>query len=703
MTIFFNAFHSPVGAHSSFTLGCKGKKGGLGLEMGTPACENVYIGVENTDDENYSVLPFYEGGENEHARYDHKTDGSVAGNKPGISAFRHDEISRVFKAGTDMWHAGDLSCSIFSPAVSAPDPYTSSAAEQMLAYCPAVVVELTIDNRNCAKARTAIFGYSAANSTDSMNVIQSLPAGFTGIAKGRSTAMFTNSGNVTPAQHFSAEHILKTKIKENYVFGLGDTGLLLCAVPAGEITSFKFAICFFRPGIVTSGEATSYWYARFFDSIESVGIFALNNFEQYRQNAINADKSFDAPHLNDAQRFQLTHAIRSYFGSTQLLDWNGKPFWVVNEGEYRMMNTFDLTVDQLFFEIKQNPWTVKNELDMFVKRYSYTDTLHFPGGENIYPGGISFTHDMGRNNHISRPQYSTYELFGLDGCFSHMTHEQLVNWVLCAAVYIKKSDDQNWRVENLDIFDQCLESMLNRDNPVPEQRNGIMALDSSRTLNGAEITTYDSLDKSLGQSRNNVYIAVKCWAAYLALAAILNGERSQLASRQAVLVAGTVSSFLNTGGFIPAIMGEACDLKIIPAIEGLVFPYVLGMNDALDETGKYGVLLKSLKTHFTTVLKKGICLYDDNGWKLSSSADNSWLSKIYLCQFVARRILKIVNPVTGELADVAHQNWLLKPENLFFAWSDQMRSGIAKGSKYYPRGVTSILWLEENNEVSGTK
>lgn len=44
----------------------------------------------------------------------------------------------------------------------------------------------------------------------------------------------------------------------------------------------------------------------------------------------------------------LTHSIRSYYGSTQLLDADGKPFWVVNEGEYRMMNTFDLTVDQMF-------------------------------------------------------------------------------------------------------------------------------------------------------------------------------------------------------------------------------------------------------------------------------------------------------------------------------------------------------------------
>jgi len=34
-----------------------------------------------------------------------------------------------------------------------------------------------------------------------------------------------------------------------------------------------------------------------------------------------------------------------------------------------MMNTFDLTVDQAFFELALNPWTVRNVLDYYVERY----------------------------------------------------------------------------------------------------------------------------------------------------------------------------------------------------------------------------------------------------------------------------------------------------------------------------------------------
>ncbi|QEN04386.1 beta-xylosidase [Thiospirochaeta perfilievii] len=697
MSIFFNAFHAPLGAHSSFTLGCKGRSGGLGLEMGTPACENVYIGLENRDNEKFKLLPFFEYEESESYRYDHDStlNDEDKKNESFISVFKDSSISRDFKTGSDTWSAEDLTFKILSAPVTAVDPTTSSVEEQMFTYCPGVLVELIIDNRECSKERKAVFGYTPRNSTDSLNIIHDLPLGYKGLAKGRSTGIFTNDKDAIPASGFSAEDIIKEEIRENYNFGLGTTGLLQFKVPPKSKKSFKIAITFFRDGIVTSGEETSYWYSRFFKTISSVGIYALNNFNKYKQLTADIDKDFDSPKLNSAQRFQLAHSIRSYFGSTQLLDWDNSPFWVVNEGEYRMMNTFDLTVDQIFFELKQNPWTVKNELDMFVKRYSYVDKLHFPGEENIYDGGISFTHDMGRENHISRPEYSTYEQFGLKGCFSHMTHEQLINWVLCGALYIKKTGDINWLKDNKVIFEACLDSMLQRDNPDPKKRNGIMSLDSSRTLNGAEITTYDSLDESLGQSRNNLYMAVKSWAAYISMETLLDGLRSVTCKEQAVKAAITIESHFNNEGYIPAIMGESCDSKIIPAIEGLVFPYYLGMFESVSETGQYGSLIKVLKEHFNNVLKKGICLYNDNGWKLSSSADNSWLSKIYLCQYVAREILDIKTPATGVDADNAHMMWLLKKENLPYAWSDQMKSGVAHGSLYYPRGVTSILWLDE--------
>ncbi len=696
MTIFYNAFHAPIGAHSSFTAGCRGRNGGLGLELGGPADENLYIGMEAPEGGRFEALPFFEGAESESARYDHTNEGTSA--EGLIKPFRPEAICRDFRLGEDKWKAGDLTFSIYSPVEAVPDPVGCSADQLKAVVRPSVLAELTLDNRQGKTARKAFFGFMPTGNPDALHVVD-LDRGGVGICKGQSTGIFSDDATVHARQHFTAEDALREETAANYRFGLGGTALLVGTVPAGQTRTFRFAVCFFRGGIVTTGMPTSYLYSRFFNSLAEVAAYSLKNFEDIRRRAEQSDRLLGAAHLNDDQRFQMIHAIRSYYGSTQLLEHEGKPLWVVNEGEYRMLNTFDLTVDQLFFEMRMNPWTVRNELDLFTSRYSYRDTVHFPGGGNDHPGGISFCHDMGVRNHFTAPGFSSYELSALTGCFSHMTHEQLVNWVLCAAVYARQSRDKAWLADNLPVFEDCLQSMLNRDNPVAAERNGIMALDSSRTADGAEITTYDSLDTSLGQARHNVYMAVKGWAAYLAMERIFaeanQCELARVAGGQADRAAATIVSFMTDEGYIPAVMGEACDSRIIPAIEGLVFPYVLDQKEALDPNGRFGQLIQALSRHLTTILVPGVCLYPDGGWQLSSTADNSWLSKIYLCQFVARRVLGIRTPATGQMADAAHRRWLLQEENLRFAWSDQMRSGVAHGSKYYPRGVTSILWLEE--------
>jgi hypothetical protein len=218
-------------------------------------------------------------------------------------------------------------------------------------------------------------------------------------------------------------------------------------------------------------------------------------------------------------------------------------------------------------------------------------------------------------------------------------------------------------------------------------------------MGGAEITTYDSLDVSLGQSRNNIYMAGKCWAAYVAMETIFaqNGREdlALIASEQALKCAQTVTSFVTAEGYIPAVVGEGNDSKIIPAIEGLVFPYFTGNKSALDVKGRYGFYIEALKKHLDVVLVEGTCLFTDGGWKLSSTSNNSWLSKIYLCQFVAREILDLAWDEKGAAADAAHVDWLTHPTLSIWSWSDQIISGEITGSKYYPRGVTSILWLQE--------
>lgn len=699
--IFFNAHHSPIGAFASFTLGCKGGKGGFGLELGKPADQDVYVGLESKEGGYYELLPFFTEADDESKRYDIENN-SEENKKSILVPFKDEQIKREFKLCTDTWTAGDLTFTIYSPVCSIPDPENSNDEELKKAINPAVYIDITIDNTKGNKKRRAFFGFHGKNASEEINIrrLDDVSEGkYTGIGHGRHIAIASKNEKVKSANGFTLEKILTEEIEENLTFGLGSYGALIMDVEAGKKETFSFAGCFYKGGYATAGLDTVYYYTKFFKNIESVIEYSLDNYSELVKNCISENDAVDNSKLSKEQKFLLIHSVRSYYGSTELLSLYDKPFFIVNEGEYKMMNTFDLTVDQLFYEIKMNPWTVRNELDMFSKRYSYHDSVRFPGDKKEYPGGISFTHDMGVSNILSRPGHSAYERYGIKGCFSHMTHEQLVNWVCCAAVYAEQTKDKKWLKNNIEILSECFKSMINRDNPDPEKRNGIMSLDSTRVMGGAEITTYDSLDISLGQARNNLYLAVKCWASYVALEKIFkeNGkeELSKESGLQAERCADTIVSHMTEKGYIPAVFENGNDSKIIPAIEGLVFPYYTNCPEALDCNGRFGKLIKSLKTHLKTVLVPGVCLFEDGGWKLSSTSNNSWLSKIYLCQFAARKILGLKWDEKGKASDKAHVSWLLDTEGSYYCFSDQMISGKAKGSRYYPRGVTSILWLDE--------
>ncbi len=701
---FFNAHHSPIGAFASLTLGEKGAKGGYGLELGKPADQALYFGVEVAPDE-FQFLPFFESASDldDRARYEVGAQLDEAdADGPRLLHFADDQIQRDYRVASDRWTAPDLELTVTSPVMSVPDPAGATDDALKLALLPAVIVTLTVDNRQGTLVRRAVLGFednALDSATSALRRLDDTSGGqFVGIGQGRTLAIVTKDEGVASGRGFAMGDILLQELPENLTFGLGRAAALIATVPAGEQRTFTFAACFYRGGIVTAGMDASYYYTKYWNNIEEVAAFALDNVAPLADAAAAADARVEQSSLSPDQKFMLAHAVRSYYGSTELLQGvDGQPIWIVNEGEYRMMNTLDLTADQVFFEMAMNPWTVRNELDHFASRYSYTDQVAFPGEPDaLYPGGISFTHDMGVTNVFSRPGYSTYEKYGLHGCFSHMTHEELVNWLCCALVY--GNHDPMWLLANGDLIENCFTSMLNRDNPDPALRNGLMSLDSSRCMGGAEITTYDSLDVSLGQSRGNVYMASKCWAAYVGLerafGLIGREDLAAQAARQASLCADTVAAAVESDETLPAVIGEGVEARIIPAIEGLIFPALMGVPDATATDGAYAQYVATLKRHLIGVLKPGVCLFPYGAWKLSSTSDNSWLSKIYLCQHVARAILGIDGDHVTATADAAHAAWLLDPQNTYFAWSDQIIAGVAGGSRYYPRGVTAWLWLD---------
>lgn len=134
--MFYNAHHSPIGAFASFTLGFRGAKGGLGLELGKPADENVFVGFESKKGKYFEALPFFDHGVDESARYDVEKEQTDSNPEGVIIPFEASAITRDYQLGTDTWQAGDLTFRVYSPVRSIPDPMEASADGSRRFYYP---------------------------------------------------------------------------------------------------------------------------------------------------------------------------------------------------------------------------------------------------------------------------------------------------------------------------------------------------------------------------------------------------------------------------------------------------------------------------------------------------------------------------------------------------------------------------------------
>lgn len=690
----FHSHHSPMGALASFTIGAQDAEGGMGLELGNPFQGAVSVGYQDGKGKLH-LLPFFKSSDhNEAERYVECKDDDKTKNR-----IIH-EITREYLWATDSFKSPEIQVDIMSPFFSIPDPETADQKELAFASCPAIQVRVTFKNDSDDNWK----GFFALD-IDKNHKWTPIESHCSGVLKGatsyNSIGLATRDQNARGFLGFDIQSSMNRQYNTPY-FLLGTTAGLEVDVPAHGSETLNLVLGFYKGGVATYNREMSYYYTQHFTSLIQVMDYALEQRDRYLDEANKRDEELANKNLSDEQKFLIAHATRSYYGSTQWL-WNGsESVWVVNEGEYLMMNTFDLTVDMIFFEMRFNPWTVKNELDQFVDHYSYYDQVFDPADpEKLYPGGISFTHDMGIMNQWSPSGMSSYELGGLDRlCHSYMTCEQLCNWVLCAGVYIAQTEDDAFLRRHLSTLQECLKSLLQRDHHNPELRNGIMSMESSKTHPGGEITTYDSLDHSLGQSRDNIYLGGKMWASFVILNHLFKKSDLQTEATQAEEAAlrssTTITNAFNEDlGYIPAILNGDSKSTIIPAIEALVYPYEMGLTDATSESGPYGKYIKVLQKHLKTIMTTDLCLYEDGGWKLSSSADNSWMSKISLCQYVAREILGFDFKESGSKADLAHARWQREGSKLS-ACSDQFRSGVARGSLYYPRIVTNILWMKES-------
>src|SRR5512138_705340 len=158
----FNAQHSPMGAFMSFTCGNPGTKGGIGLQIGSPADQEVFIGVIDGDryaEAPLKCLPFYIGAASKAIEaFTAETAGpSEANVRPDAEPFAEKDIERSYGWASDTWAAGDLTFTVYSPFGSIPNPAKASKEEMRDGLRPAVVAHLVIDNTKGKKPKTGIF------------------------------------------------------------------------------------------------------------------------------------------------------------------------------------------------------------------------------------------------------------------------------------------------------------------------------------------------------------------------------------------------------------------------------------------------------------------------------------------------------------------------------------------------------------------
>lgn len=698
---FYLTMHSPRGANASFALGAKDEGGGFLHDDASIPEQEVFVGVKKGNILN--CLPFFkkDDADGEEA-YDQGAETKTY--KVRLLKYVPADIERKLGFATDTWTAPGMKLEMATPAEGVPDPGKAPGEAVKMAIVPAVPVKLTIDNTDGRETIHGFFGikdltgiYSASDHSPGqlMGIVTAHGYGFA-----MDAAKYKN--NVQVVADFGPQELFERYNPELY--RLAPMGGFIVTVLSGESITVDFVLGWYEDGFVTRGKAKcKNYYTNYFSGIHEVFQYAISHIDEIWLESRKSDRMLKESGLNEDQKYLLAQAMHSYYASTMFFDDGGRPRWVVNEGTYMMMNTFDLSVDHLFYETRFNPWVVKNQLDSYVDEYSYYDTVHSmeePG--RSYPGGIAFTHDQGVFNTFTPLGYSAYELPNKEGCLSYMSHEELTNWTLSAAVYFDATQDKEWLERRKGVVVDCLYSMLNRDHPDPSQRDGIMDFDSDRCGISAEITTYDSLDASLGQSRRNLYLAVKCWAAYLGIAKMISSVEQpgyqtlvQEAKEAAFRCANTIVGYFEEElGYIPALLNGNDKSAIIPAIEGLIYPQAFGMPGALDLDGEFGTFIQTLKRHFEGVFKPGLCQFTDGGWRLSASSINSWMSKIFICQHVARTILHINFEDQGKAHDHAHAYWWKVQcsrcpgiDQIF--WGKEYSRGF-----HYPRAITSILWLE---------
>ena len=337
--ISFHAHHAPLGAYATFTCGEFGAGGGFAIESGQPPAQNMVVGYIDADDGVTRCLPFTTAALPDLDSFVEGASGQVA---QRVIWDDENEVQREYAAGTDSWTVDRFNFTIYTPVESLPDPAEDEAG-LLRALLPVVTARLSYDNRDGSSAKTLVFLNSGAGAP---RVFDSGVGSGVGVQFGRDIGIAAPAGATAFQQWHETDWFAQGR---DHL--LGGSGGLALEVPAGEIGHLDVVIGFYRAGPVTTGVESSFYYTRGYASLADVLANGLERCGQLQDRALAMDAQLRESGLSVDRQWLVAHAQRSYWGNTQLVDAGGKARWIVLEGEYTMINTFDLAVDQCFYEL----------------------------------------------------------------------------------------------------------------------------------------------------------------------------------------------------------------------------------------------------------------------------------------------------------------------------------------------------------------
>lgn len=700
-TPLFMTHHAPVGSWSSFTFGAEGLGASIDLEAPMVSdSADFLVGV--AQDGILTTLPFSRAAGKPASAAG--PDVLAEGNKEtapvkqtvGWNYLSATAVRRELGACVDVFHAENMTLRVYTPQYPLEDPQEGAISPE--ACCPGVLLELEIDNSGRAVQATGFLGLSWKADGRIYTVDTAGVAGLTGLGW-RNEWML--AAEKTSAVYTVRGHDLEEQLRiDRRLLHQTGAGALCIRVEPGERAVLTAALGFYKEGAGSNGIATRYYYTRCFDSVAAVCRSLLGRADSVTAYCRAQDADWRSRFAEDWQYAVFAQAVRGYAASTQLLcDETGRVYYNVGEGAYVWRNTMDLAVDHLGWELKQNAWVVRNIIDLYIERYAYRDTVRFadrPGEE--FEGGLSFTHDMGNYFTYSPAGYSGYEreTTPKDGCYLYMTTEELLNGVCVMTAYGLYTGDGGWMTEKKATALSLLESLENRDDPLPEKRDGVLKAQSTRCgPQGKESTTYDALDHSLMDSRGSVYIQVKTVAALTLLEEFLRRAGEKEAARRAAGMRQKAERSLERfydekRDCLRANLYDTVESLVLGAVEPLGVLSLLGMTDRFPER-----LKELLRRHVRACLQKGACADAvTGGLRLSSTSNNTFVSKVMLSLFVMREVLAMDIPAehVTELL-----NWCrIYAERMTISDQILVDKRQVIGGCYYPRIITAAFWMRRS-------